>query len=60
MTSNEENIPAEKKKETENTRFYEKDVYFRRPEGYKPQEEKGTYQIKCLRPLTGLNFLREV
>jgi hypothetical protein len=59
-TLNEENIPAEEKKETKITRFYEKDVYIQRPKDYKSPEKKGTQQIECLRPLTGLNFLREV
>jgi len=60
ITSDEENIPAEEKEETETARFYEKDVHFRRQKGFKPQKEKRTHQIECLRPLTGLNFLREV
>lgn len=60
MTSDEKNISAKEKKKTETPRFYEKDVHFRRQEGFKPQEKKGTHQTECLRPLFGLNFLREV
>lgn len=42
MASDEENIPAEKKKEAKITRFYEKDVHLQRQEGFEPQKEKGT------------------
>lgn len=43
ITPNEEDISAEEKEASEITRFYEKDVYFRRQKGFKPQKEKGTH-----------------
>ena len=58
--SNEENISAEKEEKKEDTRILEKDVYRQRQEGIKPQEEKRTSQVMRLRPLVGLNFLKEV
>lgn len=42
-TPDEEDIPAEEKEASEITRFYEKDVYFRRQKDFEPQKEKGTY-----------------
>ena len=58
--SNEENISTKEKKKETIARFFEKDVHLRRQESLKPEKEKRTGQIERLRPLVGLNFLKEV